>query len=168
MRRLALVAVVVALSSVAFADGPNGTVKVDSTGKDKVDPPKDPNGPIHWDPVRWQAPDGSTVSFSIDAKTGAMPALTISVDDNNMEVPLKDSFREMVPAFVMADEDVVITTGATPGVAWRFAVKKGTIVQTKQVYWATDKKRPAWAVNDAPKDATTALKRIASLLRFGN
>jgi hypothetical protein len=168
MRKTAIIALGLAMSSVAFGDGPNGTVKVDSTGKGTADPPKDPNGPIHWDPVRWQAPDGSTVTFQIDAKTGAMPVLTISVDENSMEMELKDSFREMVPAFVMADADVVITTGATPGVAWRYAVKKGTIVQTKQVYWATDKKRPAWAVNDPPKDATTALKRIASLLRFGN
>ena len=113
MRRLALVAVVVALSSVAFADGPNGTVKVDSTGKTAVDPPKDPNGPIHWDPVRWQAPDGSTVSFSIDAKTGEMPALTISIDDNSTQVALKDSFRAIQLAVNAgrANQELRVTRG---------------------------------------------------------
>jgi hypothetical protein len=144
-------------------------VKVDSTKRTTPDPPKDPNGPITWDPARWQAPDGSTVTFQLAAKRDAKPVLTITIGgDDGTEVELENAFREIVPAFVMVDDDVVLTSGATPGVAWRFAWKKGKVVKTKAVYWATDKQRPAWAVNAPPKDATAALKRIAGLLRFGN
>jgi hypothetical protein len=146
----------------------SGSVKVDSTKRSPTDPPADPNGPLKWDPVRWQSPDGQTVTFQIAAKRDAKPELTITIGEDSYDLPLKGSYREIVPAFVMVDEDVVITSGATPGVAWRFAWKKGKVVQTKSVYWAKDKARPAWAVNATPADATSALKRIAALLRFGN
>jgi hypothetical protein len=165
--RTAIIALALAVCSTALADK-DPDVKVDSTKRAPTDPPPDPNGPLKWDPVRWQAPDGSTVTFQLSAKRDAMPQMTIQIGEESYDIALKGSYREIVPAFVMVDEDVVLTSGATPGVAWRFAYKKGKVALTKSVYWATDKKRPAWAVNDIPTDATTALKRIAGLLRFGN
>src|SRR5262245_51415827 len=146
--RTAIIALALALCSTALADkdkDPN--VKVDSTKRSPTDPPPDPNGPLKWDPARWQAPDGSTVTFQLAAKRDAMPAMTIQIGEESYELALKGSYREIVPAYVMVDEDVVLTSGATPGVAWRFAYKKGKVALTKSVYWATDKKRPAWAVN---------------------
>ena len=173
MRIAITVLAVAALGSAARADkdptAKDPTVKVDTTKRSPTDPPKDPNGPLSWDPVRWQAPDGRTVTFQLAAKRDAMPALSISIGgDESYEIALVGAYREIVPAFVMVDDDVVITSGATPGVAWRFAWKKGKVALTKSVYWATDKKRPAWAVNAPPANATAALKRIAGLLRFGN
>ena len=146
-------------TGVAAADDP----------KIKVDPskPADPDAPVTWDPVRWQAPDGTTVTFTISAKRDKAPELEIKTLDGTYDLALKGAFKQMVPAFIAIDDEVVITTGATPGLAWRFAWKKGRVVQTKSVYWATDKKRPAWAVDAAAMTPDAALRRIAGLLRLG-
>jgi hypothetical protein len=162
-----LIAIAVGIGS-AHADEPG--VAVDTAKRAPAPPapkPVDPDAPVTWDVVRWQAPDGVTASFAITAKRDAAPVLTVSTGDDRYDIALKDAFKTMVPAFVAIDDDVVITTGATPGVAWRFAWKKGRVVLTKSVYWATDKKRPAWTLNPPAKDAAAAARRIAGLLRFG-
>ena len=148
---------------------------VEFTAKVRIDTPKsvsepkppDPDAPVTWDPVRWQAPDGTTVTFTIKAKRDEAPRLEIKSLEDSYDLALKGAFKEMVPAFVAIDDEVVITTGATPGVAWRYAWKKGRIVQTKTVYWAKDKARPAWALDTEATTPAAALRRIAGALRFG-
>src|SRR5512134_703993 len=130
---LTLLAVVVA-TGTALADDP--TVKVDPAKPPP--PPPDPDAPKQWDPVRWQTPDGTTVTFVIAAKRAEKPKLGITHGDESYDLALPDSFKDMVPAFVAIEDEIVITTGATPGVAWRYAWKKGRIAQTKHVYWAKD------------------------------
>jgi hypothetical protein len=142
----------------------SGSIKVD-----KVDTPRpvDPDAPVTWTPVRWQAPDGTTVTLTIEAKRDQAPKLEVKTLDESYELALKGAFKQMVPAFVAIGDELVITTGATPGLAWRFTWRKGRFVQTKSVYWATDKKRPAWAVDAPATTPDAALRRIAGLLRLG-
>jgi hypothetical protein len=124
--------------------------------------------PATADPVRWQAPDGTTMTLEVvdtklrcshgDESVGKLE--TVDIDLPKMTAGTAVTFRAL-------DDDVVVASTTAPGMAWRFSWRRGVLVRTGQSTWKSLGKRPKWVTGATKPTPISTFARFAELMRLG-